>query len=303
MAWSIGLDEAGYGPNLGPLLQTAVALELPEDDRGGWATLAPWVRQAHERADGRILVDDSKKVHGGSSSGVGKLEAGVFAFLGGLPKSLEQFLTEFALPGTLADLNAEDWFVGQRLVPKETIETLKGPRVMARVRVVTTPVFNALVQQSNSKGVVLARGVQELLPAILADLPSDELPAFILGDKQGGRNSYAGILADTFPTGWVVADIESAATSEYRILNLGRPVDVAFRPRADSASAAVALASMVAKYLREVFMEQFNTYWAKYCPGIGPTAGYPLDARRFYEEIRPVMEALGTREDAVWRSR
>jgi len=30
--WVVGIDEAGYGPNLGPLVQAAVALYLPDDD-------------------------------------------------------------------------------------------------------------------------------------------------------------------------------------------------------------------------------------------------------------------------------
>jgi hypothetical protein len=65
----------------------------------------------------------------------------------------------------------------------------------------------------------------------------------------------------------------------------------------------VALASMFAKYIREVCMKQFNAFWAKHVPGIKPTAGYPLDAKRFYEEIRPAMESLGIEPDAVWRKK
>ena len=30
--WVVGIDEAGYGPNLGPLVQAAVGLYLPDDD-------------------------------------------------------------------------------------------------------------------------------------------------------------------------------------------------------------------------------------------------------------------------------
>ena len=61
MPWVVGIDEAGYGPNLGPLVQAAVALRLPESDQAGWDTLKPVVRRCGERHDSwRLLIDDSK---------------------------------------------------------------------------------------------------------------------------------------------------------------------------------------------------------------------------------------------------
>ena len=65
----------------------------------------------------------------------------------------------------------------------------------------------------------------------------------------------------------------------------------------------LALASMLAKYLREVFMRQFNRFWLGHVPGLKPTAGYPGDARRFYDQIRDAMAELGLSEDQVWRKR
>jgi hypothetical protein len=94
---------------------------------------------------------------------------------------------------------------------------------------------------------------------------------------------------------------ESAKCSEYRVERLGRDVRLVFRPRAEQASLPVALASMVAKYLRELFMRQFNRFWVERVPGLIPTAGYPGDARRFYEAIRPAMKKLSMPESAVWR--
>ena len=72
--WVVGIDEAGYGPNLGPLLQAAVALRLPDDDPAGWDTLKPIVRQARGKDDGRLLIDDSKKVY--TRGGIAALERG-----------------------------------------------------------------------------------------------------------------------------------------------------------------------------------------------------------------------------------
>ncbi|MFM9068571.1 MAG: hypothetical protein ACKOUR_14755, partial [Planctomycetota bacterium] len=61
------------------------------------------------------------------------------------------------------------------------------------------------------------------------------------------------------------------------------------------------LASMVAKYLREVCMKQFNTFWQSHCPGLAPTAGYPVDARRFWSETAALRQQLGIPDHILWR--
>ena len=101
----------------------------------------------------------------------------------------------------------------------------------------------------------------------------------------------------------MIAERESAEESRYRVELLSREVTITFRPRADGDSAAVALASMACKYLREVCMRQFNRFWLTHVPGLKPTAGYPTDAKRFYDAIRPAMGQLGLAEEAVWRER
>ena len=160
-----------------------------------------------------------------------------------------------------------------------------------------------ICDETGTKGAVVARGMVELLAAAPAALPADDQPLVIHCDKLGGRNYYAALVQQAFPDGWVVCERESADESRYRVEGLGRPVTVTFCPRADAGSVSVALASMLCKYLREVCMRQFNAFWAKHVPGLKPTAGYPGDARRFYDEIRPAMEALGLEPDAVWRKR
>jgi len=65
----------------------------------------------------------------------------------------------------------------------------------------------------------------------------------------------------------------------------------------------VALASMLAKYIRETCMEMFNIWWAARVPGIRRTAGYPLDARRFREEIAGYVEAETLAWPTIWREK
>lgn len=320
MPWVVGIDEAGYGPNLGPLVQAAVALRLPDGDLAGWETLKPWVRRAHEKDDGRLLIDDSKKVYAGAK-GFEKLELTAMCALAvapDRPATMKDLIANL-FPEFLRELEAEFWFQQIVALPNETdiytdhfgrmVQLIHGcgGSYYFRPRVVPTPHFNRRIDESGSKATVLADGLIQFLSDVAsmgrAGIDYSHEPVAVICDKQGGRNFYGPILQEAFPDGWVVAERESAAESRYRILNLNRDVGVVFRPKADGDSVCVALASMICKYLRELCMGQFNAFWQKHVPGLLPTAGYPVDAKRFYAEIRPAMEKLGIPPDAVWRKK
>jgi ribonuclease HII len=313
MPWVVGIDEAGYGPNLGPLVQSAVALRLPGGDPAGWDSLKGVVRRTRERADGRLLIDDSKKVY--TRGGLEALERGVWAIAAADPHTIHEFLwSRGEVPAWGEDLCAETWFDGTDLVPVhidpgaewEATEPLRAAldnRWYGDYRVVPAPRFNRGVDEFGSKAVILSRGLIELLTSCTAAIETDGEPLLFLCDKQGGRNYYAPLLQEAFPDGWVVAERESADESRYHVENLPREVTITFRPRADGDSVAVALASMLCKYLREVCMRQFNRFWAAHVPGIKPTAGYPGDAKRFYDQIQPAMAKLGLTADQVWRKK
>jgi hypothetical protein len=65
----------------------------------------------------------------------------------------------------------------------------------------------------------------------------------------------------------------------------------------------VALSSMVSKYLREVLMHQFNEFWAQHVPGLKPTQGYPVDAKRFRDDIAEAIRVLEVDDSHLWRNR
>jgi ribonuclease HII len=297
MAWVVGIDEAGYGPNLGPFLMSSVALRVTDD--------------------GRIPVDDSKALYG-AASGLARLEAGVLSVLapwlvhdGG---ALADLLGRLA-PDSLADVGGECWYRGDTRLPVEAVVadavTAAGRfaaacdgagAVLGAVRsVVLCPGrFNALLDRWNTKSAVLVHGFTELLRWNRQSLGGEERIAVYV-DKHGGRNTYAAMLQDAVGDGMVVAVQEGALRSHYRVLGVEPEVTVTFQPRADADHFTVALASMVSKYLRELCMGEFNRFWAGHVPGLAPTAGYPGDAARFLDAIRPALAKLGIVESVQWR--
>jgi hypothetical protein len=317
MVWVVGVDEAGYGPNLGPLVQAAVAIRLPLADTAGWDTLRPIIRRARDPEDGRWLVDDSKAVHKGAN-GFAHLERGVWSCFSLREATLGDFIRKTTMPAAHDELAGEDWYdphfaapvtVSPEIAWADAIsfgERLAG--IDARfslpiASIVCPPRFNNIVDESDSKATVLARGLIELLTLTCSNLPDDGEPLRVICDKQGGRNFYTSLVQSAFPTGWVQVEKEGASESRYRVDGLDREVSLVFRPRADCDSVSVALASMLCKYLREVCMLQFNRFWLSHVPGLAPTAGYPGDARRFHDGIRDAMARLGLTDNQVWRKR
>jgi hypothetical protein len=293
MPWMVGIDEAGYGPNLGPLVMTSVACRIPQElTRANlWEVLRVAVRRAPDPADGRLLVEDSKLVYS-TVRGLKDLEMGVLGtVLGPMAanlRSVKQCL-EWIGPQALAELGEESWFQGQGCLPAVAdIAELEAPaRSFAQISseslccwglvrsVIVCPArFNCLLDQWNSKGAVLSQALGELLTCNRTlDGPGEPVEFFI--DKHGGRNTYAAMLQHSLGEGMVVAEVEGPGRSAYNVIGLDRPLRLTFQPRADAEHFCVALASMVSKYVRELLMMEFNRFWQTQVSDLRPTAGYP----------------------------
>jgi ribonuclease HII len=316
--WIVGIDEAGYGPNLGPLVMTSVACRVPERLAKAdlWHVLGDAVRRPGERDDGRFLVADSKLVYSPARGLLG-LETGVRAALApwfaGEATSLATCLDRCCSAAHL-ELADEPWYSGATALPlvanchdcsaaaERFISVSREQRVawgLVRVVVVCPTRFNRLLDQWDSKGAVLGHALAELMVANRA--ADGQEPLCFTIDKHGGRNNYAAILHNALPDSMIVAHEEGMARSVYSALGLERDVRLTFQPRADAEHFCVALASMVSKYLRELLMLEFNRFWQEHVPGLEPTAGYPTDAGRFLDAIRPTVQRLGIAEADVWR--
>ena len=310
MAWLIGMDEAGYGPNLGPFVMTAAALELP-DFQCPWQLLAGAVRRYADGDDDRLVVDDSKTVYT-PKHGLGPLEAAVLPFLPPADSLAELWPQQTLTPWE--DYTAEPYAAALPLPTNgELRQTLPGQRARlaavlqaadARLRLVSVVLFprafNALVLRDDSKAAAPLGAVQQLLRHLLpSSAPAGERIDVTI-DRLGGRKHYQSFLQDVFPDQFAFTEQETNLCSSYR---LGQGLTIRFLVGADQASFAVALASMVSKYLRELLMMQFNAFFQRHAPEVPPTAGYPVDAQRWWRATAEVRSRLRLPDAWLWRVR
>ena len=312
----IGTDEAGYGPNLGPLTITATTWQLPEDVAPDqlWALLVDVLTDAPERKDARLHVADSKQVYSAGRS-IASLERSVHAFLRilKLPTDgveplcnaigAERFASDYAevrgdvveemtLP-TVADVT--DIQMHEDAVRDALTQT--GIKLLnIRTRIMFAPEFNEAVAETNSKGKVLSAATLQLIRDDVSD--AEEPAGWVFCDKHGGRNRYDDVISDAFPDKFVFCQEESGPRSLYKVGDL----EFCFRTKAE-ALLPVALASMVSKYVREVVMMQFNRFWKHHKPELKATKGYPMDAKRFWIDIADTAASLGIEKDSIWRCR
>lgn len=315
MAWQIGIDEAGYGPNLGPLVMTVVACRVPDDllEANLWDALKSAVRRAGDDADHRLIVADSKQVYA-PARGWQQLERTALAVTACI--SCVQHLLEKIAAEELGALRQEAWFVGDTAIPTEVAaEELTAACALwidachsvgveigfCQSAIVAAPRFNDLVDKWESKGAVLGIAITDLLRRCLSATAAE--PMRFVVDKHGGRNTYSALFQHAFSDGFVFAQEEGMLRSVYRVEGLDRSVQVLVTPRADVEHFTVALASMISKYVRELLMREFNRFWQSHVPGLEPTAGYPGDAARYFKEIRPALRKLGIDKRLVWRCR
>jgi ribonuclease HII len=113
---------------------------------------------------------------------------------------------------------------------------------------------------------------------------------------------YQSFLQGCFPSATVTIVEESETRSRYTVEEGGpgggggvhRRAGVSFLVEGERAHLPVALASMIAKLVRELAMQRFNRSWCEIARAranieLKPTAGYATDAGRWLQDAREVL--------------
>lgn len=332
MAWLIGIDEAGYGPNLGPLAVAATVWRVVEEgaevggrgaeDGGAAVDLYQLLSSAVSAApaNDRLAIADSKALYK-PRGGLRLLERGVFVALRGCGTQPTKWGDLFA-----KECGALPWYDGfDCALPIDAdIQEISdvaerftaacdfaGVQLLdVQTRLVFPREFNDLTDHHDSKGAALSHISIGLLRKVLDTLPDSSPtprpptpdPFHITFDKHGGRNRYAELLQHHFPEDSIETLQESRPASRYAWGSAESRVTVTFRSKGEE-ELPTALASMTAKYHRELAMRAFNAFWTKQVAGLRPTAGYPQDAKRFKAAIARRQRELGIDDRDLWRNR
>jgi len=310
MAFLAGVDEAGYGPLLGPFVVGYSLFRVPDPEADLWRLLPRTTVRNAGRGDARLRVDDSKKVNRGPL-GRRRLERSVAAFRrilcpdrpGG---KLAAWLQE-PPAGRPVWFSRAPWFrnlegplcpsvepdrarLDSMLLARELEEngcTLDG----LGARAVPAAEWNVLNRRLPTKGDALFAVTAEVMRHLLA--ATGTAPLRIELDRHGARLRYAGLLRQALHPDRIETHAEARGGSVYTLRFARRDVQVRFREGADASFFPVSLASLAAKLTRERLMDHWNAWFSARLPGVKPTKGYALDARRWMNEARGHLAGLG----------
>ena len=302
MAVLIGIDEAGFGPILGPLVVSSSSFLVQDHllTSDLWCVLRRSIAKKHKQLSGRLLITDSKKAYR-KSLGIKHLQRTVlstFRCLGKEPATIADFI-KLLCPDCLERLNGYPWYkdVISREIFADGADITVASAVLAddlssngikllelKSRCLDVAYYNRMMSSMKNKANVLFSTTSQLIKNAFDSYTDSNL--HIIVDRQGGRVRYRENLQRMFSGMELKIEQESPQASIYELKADGRLMRVHFVVDADENFLPVSLASMVSKYLRELLVNNINRYFLTFCPALKPTAGYWKDGLRFIEDLR-----------------
>jgi hypothetical protein len=319
-----GIDEAGYGPLLGPLVVGCCAFQLDADPAGElpclWKLLKKVVGKTRSKTGRRIHINDSKLVYQPGPEGLKELEKGILTLLATVAadcSDLHTILSHVA-PDVLTQLPNYNWytpFAGESfpaevdgMVIKAFANALRIQMEMSKARclhlaarVVLERELNRQLDATRNKSSVLFSTSAMHLDHLIKTYGAHGLVIFC--DQQGGRAHYGQLLRLMFEDWDLEILKEGDGFSEYRLIRGEHIVRIIWCEKAEAQCLPVAAASMLSKYLREMLMRRFNAFWKIHLPDVKPTAGYYNDGLRFLRDIKQKRKELSITDELLVRSR
>ena len=320
-----GIDEAGYGPLLGPLVVGCCAFEIDGADPAAdelpcvWKRLKKHVSKNRTKQAKKLHINDSKVVYA-YEGGFKEMERAILALLATRIDRVEglEHLLGCCAKDAVDDILRYPWYqpydgerfpLEQDFLPvrlfanalKQEMEACGARCVHLAARIVTERKLNDLIAATHNKGSALFSTAAIHLDHLIRTYGEQGLVIFC--DRQGGRSHYGSLLRLMFEEWSLEIEREEESRADYRLLRNGHAVRIIFCEKAEAQCLPVAAASMLSKYLREALMTRFNAFWKQHLPDLTPTAGYYADGTRFLADIQQKRVELGIPDEQLIRCR
>ena len=159
--------------------------------------------------------------------------------------------------------------------------------------------FNRKVALTKSKAALNFTAVAHHLVNIMRDY--GEHHPHVAVDRQSGRTHYRALLGQIFEGSKINVLAELKKASVYEVISGPKKMSISFMVEAEQSHLPVALASMSAKYTRELLVQRFNLFFQGISPETKPTAGYGSDANRWRDEILTDLQRAGISHNSLRR--
>jgi ribonuclease HII len=299
----IGIDEVGYGPILGPLV-VCFSPFVTSYDYDSFSKQLTSLLSKNEI----VSIKDSKEFFRGRNKHL-KLELEMLSFLSLFRNpfvTYEEFLGYFLKNKILWEkaiwlepnsklpfFSNEEWtsiILDKRSAFKTCFMVEYTRAVKPWVFQIEPYLFNKMLENYPTKADLITYSVCGWIRRFMEIYGPDFNLVFFIG-RHGGRKFYYSFLARFFEKVEILNERDTYSNYRVFLENMNLQADLIFITNAEQKSYLVAIASMIAKYFRELSMKCLNTFFQRYKP-LKPTSGYLPDALTFLDDIKEIIHKL-----------